>query len=114
MAGSLQAVKRKIASTKKTKQITSAMQMVSTSKLNQIQHHTTSYREYADKVRSVITHLAKSHLLDAAAAGSEDAPAEKKGGLGMLTQRPVQVITVISLSRRWKLSRRGITLRMML
>ena len=89
MAGSLQAVKRKIASTKKTKQITSAMQMVSTSKLNQIQHHTTSYREYANKVRSVITHLAKSHLLDAAAAGSEDAPAEKKGGLGMLTQRPV-------------------------
>lgn len=98
MAGSLQAVKRKIASTKKTKQITSAMQMVSTSKLNQIQHHTTSYREYADKVRSVITHLAKSHLLDAAAAGSEDAPAEKKGGLGMLIQRPVRKVGIMVIT----------------
>ena len=64
MPASLQEVKRRIESTKKTSQITSAMQMVSTAKLSQIQKHATSYQVYATKIRSVITHLSKSHLLD--------------------------------------------------
>ncbi|MCQ2569459.1 MAG: F0F1 ATP synthase subunit gamma, partial [Limosilactobacillus sp.] len=50
MPASLAAVKRRIDSTKSTRQITAAMQMVSTAKLNQIQHHTTTYQVYADKV----------------------------------------------------------------
>lgn len=66
MPASLQEVKRRIVSTKKTGQITSAMQMVSTAKLSQIQKHSVSYQVYASKIRSVITHLAQSHLLDSA------------------------------------------------
>ena len=59
MPASLQEVKRRIESTKKTSQITSAMQMVSTANLSQIQKHATSYQVYATKIRSVITHLSK-------------------------------------------------------
>ena len=43
MPASMQEVKRRIVSTKKTGQITGAMQMVSTAKLNQIQKHAASY-----------------------------------------------------------------------
>jgi F-type H+-transporting ATPase subunit gamma len=60
---SLQDIKRRIESTKKTSQITSAMQMVSTSKLSQIQRHTSGYLEYANKVESIVAHLADSNDL---------------------------------------------------
>lgn len=89
MSASLQEVKRRISSTKKTGQITAAMQMVSTAKLNQIQKHTTSYQVYASKIRNVITHLAASHLLE----NVEPAEAVKKdqfNTLSMLKQRPVK------------------------
>ncbi|WP_290032776.1 F0F1 ATP synthase subunit gamma [Ligilactobacillus cholophilus] len=90
MAGSLQSVKRRISSTKKTQQITNAMQMVSTVKLNQIQKHTASYQVYAAKIRSVITHLAKSHLLDAANASGAKKDDGQINTLGMLQQRPIK------------------------
>ncbi len=64
MPASLNVVKHRIDSTKKTRQITNAMEMVSQAKLNQIQKHTTSYEEYASQIKSVIAHLAQSHLLD--------------------------------------------------
>lgn len=64
MSASLAAVKRRIESTKSTRQITAAMQMVSTAKLNQIQHHTTTYQVYADKVKSILASLVKSHAID--------------------------------------------------
>ena len=57
-------VKERIASTKRTQQITTAMEMVSTAKLNKIQKHTKPYDEYASKVKAVVMHLAQSHLLD--------------------------------------------------
>jgi F-type H+-transporting ATPase subunit gamma len=60
---SLQDIKRRIDSTKKTSQITSAMQMVSTSKLSQIQRHTKGYLEYALRVESLVSHLAESNDL---------------------------------------------------
>lgn len=89
MPASLQEVKRRITSTKKTGQITTAMQMVSTAKLNQIQKHTASYQVYAAKIRNVITHLAASHLLD-----DVEAPTTVEKGkinsLAMLNKRPVK------------------------
>ncbi|WP_283583528.1 F0F1 ATP synthase subunit gamma [Limosilactobacillus difficilis] len=60
MPASLANVKRKIASTRSTRQITQAMQMVSTSKLNQIQHHTKTYEAYAAKVKTILAGLVKS------------------------------------------------------
>lgn len=65
MPASLAAVKRKIQSTKSTRQITSAMQMVSTAKLNQIQHHTKTYQVYAAKVKTILAGLVKSHSASA-------------------------------------------------
>ncbi|MBS9336612.1 F0F1 ATP synthase subunit gamma [Fructobacillus papyrifericola] len=61
---SLQDIKRRIASTKKTRQITSAMQMVSTAKLSQIQRSTTGYHEYAYRLKAVVSHLIEAHVLD--------------------------------------------------
>ena len=99
MPASLQEVKRRIESTKKTGQITGAMQMVSTAKLSQIQKHAVSYQVYAQKIRSVITHLAKSHLLDAATTGeSETSQDGKINTLGMLKQRPVKKTGVVVIT----------------
>lgn len=70
MPASLAAVKRRIDSTKSTRQITSAMQMVSTAKLNQIQHHTTTYQVYADKVKTILASLVKSHAIDSMGANN--------------------------------------------
>lgn len=91
MGASLKEVKRRITSTQKTEQITGAMQMVSTAKLAQIQRHTASYQVYATKIRSVITHLAKSHLLDAVDAKQ----ATTNQALKMLQQRPVKTMGVL-------------------
>lgn len=68
MADSLIDIKRRIASTKKTRQITSAMQMVSGAKLNQVEKRSSAYQLYADKVRTTVTHLAQSQLLTLAAS----------------------------------------------
>lgn len=62
MPATLQEVKRKIQSTKKTGQITGAMQMISTVKLSQIQNHAKNYQIYASKIQEVISHLAKAHF----------------------------------------------------
>ncbi|WP_286006581.1 F0F1 ATP synthase subunit gamma [Ligilactobacillus aviarius] len=99
MAGSLQSVKRRINSTKKTQQITNAMQMVSTVKLNQIQRHTASYQVYAAKIRSVITHLAKSHLLDSISVSSSSKKSDDPmSSLGMLQQRPVKKVGIVVIT----------------
>ncbi|KRL04167.1 F0F1 ATP synthase subunit gamma [Liquorilactobacillus oeni] len=101
MGASLQEVKRRISSTKKTEQITGAMQMVSTAKLSQIQRHATGYQLYAEKIRSVITHLAKSHLLDNGAAGISASPnqaGDQINGLGMLVKRPVKKTGIIVIT----------------
>ena len=62
MAASLQDIQRRIASTSKTRQITSAMQMVSTAKLSQIQRHGGSYTVYSDALHDVVAHLATAHI----------------------------------------------------
>lgn len=82
-------VKRRIDSTKKTHQITSAMQMVSTSKLNQIQKHTSTYQVYASKVESIVSHLAKAHLMSAS-AGVANSNSNTISVSELLAQRPVK------------------------
>ncbi|CAH1851539.1 F0F1 ATP synthase subunit gamma [Convivina praedatoris] len=61
---SLQDIQRRISSTKKTRQITSAMQMVSTAKLSQIQRSGSGYHAYASRLEVVVEHLVAAHLLD--------------------------------------------------
>ena len=86
MPASLAAVKRRLESTKNTRQITSAMNMVSTAKLNQIQGHTKTYEVYADRVKSVLISLVKSHNATLKNGVSDD-----KDHLGSLfTKRPVK------------------------
>ncbi|QBO36731.1 F0F1 ATP synthase subunit gamma [Periweissella cryptocerci] len=89
MPASLQDIERRISSTKKTGQITSAMQMVSTAKLSQIQRHTTGYQAYASKVEAVVSHLAASHVLGAGAKGSllEQRPVKQTGILVVTSDR---------------------------
>ncbi|MFD0897688.1 F0F1 ATP synthase subunit gamma [Loigolactobacillus binensis] len=63
MAESLTEIKRRIASTKSTEKITQAMQMVSASKLNQIEKKSTAYQLYSSKIREIVTHMAAAQLL---------------------------------------------------
>ncbi|WP_416147758.1 ATP synthase F1 subunit gamma [Salipaludibacillus sp. HK11] len=60
---SLKDIKTRIGSTKKTKQITKAMEMVSASKLNKAQGKAEAFQPYTDKIREVVASIA---------AGSDD------------------------------------------
>lgn len=55
---SLRDLKTKITSTKKTRQITKAMQMVSAANLNRSQMQAQAYESYMDKLRSVVGNIA--------------------------------------------------------
>ena len=57
MAESLIDIRKRIASTKKTSQITSAMQMVSASKLIRAEQKVRGYQLYAAKIREIVTHI---------------------------------------------------------
>jgi F-type H+-transporting ATPase subunit gamma len=63
MAGSLNEIKLRIASTKKTSQITGAMQMVSASKLAKSEQLSKSFQIYASKVRAITTDLLRGELM---------------------------------------------------
>ncbi|HFH9922021.1 TPA: F0F1 ATP synthase subunit gamma [Streptococcus suis] len=78
MAGSLNEIKSKIASTKKTSQITGAMQMVSASKLAKSEQLAQSFQIYASKVRQITTDLLHGELV----ASDTSHP--------MLLRRPIQ------------------------
>ncbi|HEL2505200.1 TPA: F0F1 ATP synthase subunit gamma [Streptococcus suis] len=78
MAGSLNEIKSRIASTKKTSQITGAMQMVSASKLAKSEQLAQSFQIYASKVRQITTDLLRGELM----ASDTSNP--------MLIRRPVQ------------------------
>ena len=60
MGASLNEIKTKIASTKKTSQITGAMQMVSAAKLQKAESHAKAFQTYAEKVRKITTDLVSS------------------------------------------------------
>lgn len=93
MAESLMDIKHKIASTKKTGQITQAIQMVSGAKLSQIEKRAKKYQVYADKVRQIVTHLAAGQLLKLASAANNDAESNKNQLVSvssLLEKRPVK------------------------
>ena len=63
MGASLIEIKRRIQSTKKTSQITNAMQMVSGAKLARSEQFSRQFQQYAGKVREVLTHLIATELV---------------------------------------------------
>jgi F-type H+-transporting ATPase subunit gamma len=89
LGASLNEIKQRIASTKKTSQITNAMQMVSGAKLTKSEAASKSFQEYASKIRSIVTHLVAAQLTDL-----EEVDAHAGSGAdnyhAMLTSRPVQ------------------------
>lgn len=62
MGASLMEIQRRIESTKKTRQITSAMQMVSASKLTRSEETARNFQIYAEKIREMATQLLSSQL----------------------------------------------------
>lgn len=80
-------IKRRIASTKKTGQITSAMQMVSGAKLSQIEKNSIAYQQYTNKIREIVTHLAASQLIASARQKSTAKVAEATNGTSQKSLR---------------------------
>ncbi len=80
-------IKRRIASTKKTGQITSAMQMVSGAKLSQIEKNSIAYQQYTNKIREIVTHLAASQLIASARQKSTAKAAEATNGTSQKSLR---------------------------
>jgi len=60
MAGAKE-IRTKIASIKNTQKITKAMQMVAASKMRKAQDRMQATRPYAEKIRTVVAHIAQSH-----------------------------------------------------
>ena len=85
MGASLNEIKTRIASTKKTSQITRAMQMVSASKLTKSEASSQKFQIYANKVREIVTHLTATQLNDIAS----DNPRGDINYNSMLISRPV-------------------------
>ncbi|GMA46777.1 F0F1 ATP synthase subunit gamma [Tetragenococcus muriaticus] len=84
MAESLNEIRDRIASTRKTGQITKAMQMVSASKLTKSQAHSKQFQMYANKVRELVTHIVAGQLTEGHSAE------ELKQLNPMLVNRPVK------------------------
>ena len=82
---SLQDIQRRISSTKKTRQITSAMQMVSTAKLNQIQRYSAGYQAYAARLEAVVEHLVSANLFHNADAKH----------IPLIAQRPIKTTGIL-------------------
>jgi F-type H+-transporting ATPase subunit gamma len=89
LGASLNEIKQRIASTKKTSQITNAMQMVSGAKLTKSEAASKSFQEYASKIRSIVTHLVAAQLTDLEEVGAY-AGSGVNDYHAMLTSRPVQ------------------------
>jgi F-type H+-transporting ATPase subunit gamma len=88
----LHEIKRRIESTKKTEQITNAMQMVSQSKLNKTLKYTAEYQNYATHVQEIINHLVQAHLFDSGGVQTvipmlHDRPIKKTGILVVTSDR---------------------------
>src|SRR5690625_7001645 len=58
---SLKDIQDRINSTKKTKQITKAMQMVSASKLSRAEENAKRYTSYSSKIQEVISNIASNN-----------------------------------------------------
>lgn len=60
MASSIREIKQRVVATKKTSQITNAMNMVSASKLKGAERQTLLFRPYMEKIETIIHHLSNS------------------------------------------------------
>lgn len=89
MGASLNEIKQRIVSTKKTSQITRAMQMVSASKLTKSEANANSFQIYATKVRELVTHISASLPEDILKTLSEP-DAGEINYKSMLIHRPVK------------------------
>jgi F-type H+-transporting ATPase subunit gamma len=83
---SLRDIKNRITSTKKTKQITKAMEMVSAAKLSKAQVKAQNFQPYTDKIRNVVISIAggsseKTHLM------LEQRPVNKTGYIVITSDR---------------------------
>lgn len=74
---SLRDIKARINSTKKTQQITKAMEMVAASKLNRAQMLVQSYAPYAEKIREVVASIASTNTADVSHPMLETRPVKK-------------------------------------
>lgn len=90
MGASLNEIKQRIASTKKTSQITKAMQMVSAAKLTKSEAASKNFQEYAAKIRSIVTHLVASQLSDLEELTDDPNYPELNEYHAMLASRPVK------------------------
>lgn len=89
MGASLNEIKQRIVSTKKTSQITRAMQMVSASKLTKSEASANSFQIYATKVRELVTHVSAS-LPDDILKTLSEPDAGEINYKSMLIHRPVK------------------------
>lgn len=103
MAGSLREIQAKIASTKKTSQITGAMQMVSASKLTRSEQAAKDFQIYASKIRQITTDLLHSELINGSSNPMLDARPVRKTGILSLHQIKdlLEVITQQFLKLCW-------------
>ncbi|MGB3160508.1 F0F1 ATP synthase subunit gamma [Carnobacterium sp.] len=99
MAESLNDITKKIASTKKTSQITNAMQMVSGAKLSKAEQKAKGFQIYSSKIREIVTHLAHTQLSileDSALIGTNSS--SNIDFHNMLIERPIKRTGYIVIS----------------
>ncbi|WP_099974607.1 MULTISPECIES: F0F1 ATP synthase subunit gamma [Lactobacillaceae] len=87
MAESLMDIKRRITSTRKTGQITRAMQMVSGAKLSRIESKSKAYQLYSNKVEEIVRHLSVGHVFREA---SETQSSDPMALGNLLAKRPIK------------------------
>lgn len=83
---SMRDIKGRITSTKKTKQITKAMQMVSAAKLNRAQNNAQSFLPYTEKIREVVGSIASSET-EVSHPMLEERPVKKTGYIVITSDR---------------------------
>ncbi|GAE31308.1 ATP synthase F1 subunit gamma [Alkalihalobacillus hemicellulosilyticus] len=83
---SMRDIKGRITSTKKTKQITKAMQMVSAAKLNRAQHNAQAFLPYTEKIREVVASIASSET-EISHPMLEERPVKKTGYIIITSDR---------------------------
>ena len=83
---SMRDIKGRITSTKKTKQITKAMQMVSAAKLNRAQQNAQSFLPYTEKIREVVASIASS-TTEISHPMLEERPVKKTGYIVITSDR---------------------------
>ncbi|MBS4762347.1 ATP synthase F1 subunit gamma [Carnobacteriaceae bacterium zg-ZUI252] len=100
MGASLIDIKKRIESTKMTRQITSAMQMVSASKMARAEQHVKNFQIYSKKIQEIVAHLATS-LYDQESSEFDDSDELQEAYIDyhdMLVERPIQKTAYLVIS----------------